>query len=250
MYERVFETESRPGATPLGGAPGYVLRPAPADPHFAPAMEWILIGDAVGDDEILTRAWYVASGMGLGPHRQRFHLRRWIGLDAAGRPSDVTRPWRLGESRWPWEEPETTPCRLRFQAPLRLRRHGRLIEQPSLADITVAANRRVMAFLPEEDRSDWEAFGQRLLDIARRTPQGTWQGDRLDLTRYSGRQQRELDLHGVCGCLPLPEGPGPLWPLLSAAGWLHIGKGTVMGLGQLRAEPFDNHENLEGREKQ
>ncbi|MGI6419419.1 MAG: CRISPR system precrRNA processing endoribonuclease RAMP protein Cas6 [Thermoguttaceae bacterium] len=79
-------------------------------------------------------------------------------------------------------------------------------------------------------------FAERLHEIARRTPQGPWQGDRLDLARYSGRQQRELQLHGVSGSLALPEGPGPLWPLLAAAAWLHIGKGTVMGLGQLRVE--------------
>lgn len=39
---------------------------------------------------------------------------------------------------------------------------------------------------------------------------------------------------GVAGALDLPAGPGPLAPLLAAACWLHLGKGTIMGLGQLR----------------
>ena len=30
----------------------------------------------------------------------------------------------------------------------------------------------------------------------------------------------------------LPDGPGPLWPLIAAATWIHLGKGTVFGMGQ------------------
>jgi hypothetical protein len=46
-------------------------------------------------------------------------------------------------------------------------------------------------------------------------------------------------MQGVSGSLDLPEGLGPLALLLAAAQWLHLGKGTVMGLGQLRIIPLD-----------
>ena len=239
VYEQIFEGKRHavvPG--PPEDTPLYVLRPAPADPEFAPAMEWILFGEAVRHDQVLTQAWHIASGMGLGPQRQRFHMRRWLGLDAAGRGSEMIQSWRLGQSACRWSDPETTPCWLVFDAPLRLRRKGRLIERPTLTDIAVAATRRVMSLLPAEDCSEWHALAERLHDIARRTAQAPWQGQRLDLARYSGRQQRELELHGVSGRLLLPEGPGPLWPLLAVAQWLHIGKGTVMGLGQLCVQPM------------
>jgi len=55
--------------------------------------------------------------------------------------------------------------------------------------------------------------------------------------RYSGSQKAEVELRGVAGSLALPVGPGPLSPLLAAAAWIHIGKGTVMGLGQLNITP-------------
>jgi hypothetical protein len=45
-------------------------------------------------------------------------------------------------------------------------------------------------------------------------------------------------MQGVVGTLDLPDGPGPLSPLIAAAQWLHLGKGTVMGLGQLRIIPL------------
>ena len=108
-----------------------------------------------------------------------------------------------------------------------------MVEQPTLADVTIAALRRVHsltitsvdAFWP--DRHTW-------LDVARQIPSELWQGERLDLVRYSGSQKRELELRGVSGSLLLPKGPGPLAALLAASSWLHLGKGTVMGLGQLR----------------
>jgi hypothetical protein len=59
-----------------------------------------------------------------------------------------------------------------------------------------------------------------------------WQGERLDLKRYSSSQDREFYVDGVSGWLDLPEGPGELWPLLAALPWIHVGKSTVVGLGQ------------------
>jgi hypothetical protein len=240
----------------------YILRPAPPDPEFAPAMDWILIGDAVQHDAMLCRAWDIASGMGLGPQRRRFHLRQTPGLGPDGRITQQAAPWSLDEAQWPFaEEPKVAkrstvrgavtdrnihptirtrldlaarqPCRLIFPVPLRLMVRKHLIEMPTLADIVVAACRRVKAYLPAEQQADWEPVSRAALDTARHTPAVAWQGQRLDLHRYSGRQKRELELRGVTGCLDLPEGPGQLWPLLAAARWLHLGKGTVMGMGQM-----------------
>jgi hypothetical protein len=56
------------------------------------------------------------------------------------------------------------------------------------------------------------------------------------MRRWSAAQQAEVELHGVTGVMDLPEGPGELWPLLAAAGWLHLGKGTVFGLGRLEVQ--------------
>lgn len=234
-YDRVFEgglSSSGHATVPHEKTPLYVLRPAPPDPAFAPAMEWILIADAVPKGRLLAEAWQRAAEAGLGPQRRPFKLRQWVGIAPDGRPAEKSGPWRLGQCAWPCENPQQTPCQVRFDSPLRLRRRGRLIEQPSLADLVVAAARRVSSFLSAPELAAWRALEPELLELARQTPQQPWQGWRLDLTRYSARQRQELDLHGVCGSLALPEGPGPLWPLLSAACWLHLGKGTVMGMGQ------------------
>jgi hypothetical protein len=72
-----------------------------------------------------------------------------------------------------------------------------------------------------------------LLVAARVLPAGRWKGRRLDLVRYSGRQRAELELRGVSGQLDLLEGAGELWPLFAAAQWVHMGKGTTVGMGQV-----------------
>jgi hypothetical protein len=98
---------------------------------------------------------------------------------------------------------------------------------------TLAALRRLHCLAPEAT-AEARALCDVWLDLARWTPATPWQGGPLDLVRYSGRQRAEAELRGVAGHLRLPEGPGPLADLLAAAAWLHLGKGTVMGLGRVR----------------
>jgi hypothetical protein len=85
--------------------------------------------------------------------------------------------------------------------------------------------------LPPAGQAAWQAIRRPLLELARPRP-SSWSGARLDLHRYSSRQEAEVELRGVSGVLELPEGVGALAPLLAAASWLHVGKGTVFGLGQ------------------
>lgn len=238
-YRTVFAPQSsgKSKASPL-----FVLRPAPMNAQSGPAIEWISIGAALPFDPVLRRGWLCASQMGLGPHRQPFRIRQVLSLacDASCRQdecweADATSPitaWSLGDAVWPGGDP-ASPCILVFNGSLRLRRHGRLLEQPALPDLIAAAARRIEAFLPEALRDDWQLAANESLTLARSTPAGVWQGTRLNLHRYSARQEAELELHGVAGSLELPQGPGELWPLLAAAQWLHLGKGTVMGMGQM-----------------
>jgi hypothetical protein len=150
-----------------------------------------------------------------------------------GSGPETSSAWPLGEARWPLADPATTPCRIAFCAPVRMIRRGRLIEEPNYCDIVVGMTRRLGAFLASHLQERWRTLSREALELARATPCGVWRGGRLDLHRYSAAQQADLDLRGVTGSFDLPRGPGELWPLLAAAQWLHVGKGTVLGLGQL-----------------
>jgi len=220
--------------------PSFVLRPAPPSPDDFPALEWILIGNGLNYDSTLLRAWDIASGMGLGPARRRFHIRACRPLSPAGNllaPERESSGWSLLQVAWPLDgTADSAPCRLRFPAPLRLLRLHHLIEKPTLIDLVVATVRRLAAFLPSPAGEELARMKPALLERARTLPAESWRGRRLDLVRYSGRQKAELEMRGVSGYLDLPEGPGPLWPLLAAAQWLHLGKGVVVGMGQLVVE--------------
>lgn len=231
-YQTVFAPQS-PEAVP-----GYLLRLAQAHSPGPFALDWFLFGDAMIHDGALCRAWDVASRRGLGSNRRPFHVRRLLPLGPGSQAAPSPGPWSLAEASGPVTgDAAETPCRLRFTTPLRLLRHGQLIEQPTLADLTVAACRRVRAFLPLDSQSAWNALRDELLDEARHQP-SVWHGHRHDLHRYSASQQADLGLRGVTGVMDLPQGPGPLWPLLAASAWLHLGKGTVFGLGRFEAQAW------------
>jgi CRISPR-associated endoribonuclease Cas6 len=236
VFRTVFDPQTGSGRE---ASPAYLLRPAPPDPAFAPAVDWISFEAALPHDALLLRAWEIASAMGLGPLRQPFFIRETRLLQADGTATASGDPWTLDRVSWPLADP-TAPCRLVFPAPLRLMFRGRLVKQPTLPDLVVAACRRFRAVSPPTQRDGWEELGWQALALARETATGPWQGERLDLHRYSARQQVDLELRGVSGSLELTHGPGDLWPLLAAAQWLHLGKGTVMGLGQLIVEEQDD----------
>lgn len=223
-YEAVFRDDD--------GHRGYVIRPGPGDER---AIEFVLYGRALEHDSSLMRAWDVAAGMGYGAERERVFVTQARRLEPdGGLGADALRTctgWKLSEAGWPGVAgAATTPVVLRFDAPLRLMREGHLIKEPALADIVVGALRRLGRFAGEG--GELRSLQHECLELARQTRCGPWRGQRLHLRRWSGSQRTELELRGVAGELELPEGPGPLWPLLLAASWLHVGKATIVGLGQ------------------
>ena len=223
--------------------PSYILRPAPPAPETAPAIEWVGFGSALPYDAVLLRAWDVASGLGLGPERCRFFMKSVEGLHPDGEasvPGDAPLDWTLDRAVVAPSLAPVTPagargsCTVRFDAPLRLIREGRLVTAPTLTDVVLGGLRRLRVLVPEHAHNTLRRLWGPALDIAGTLPAQPWRGQRLDMVRWSGRQQTELELRGIAGALELPEGAGPLLPLLAALQWLHIGKGTVFGLGQVR----------------
>lgn len=216
--------------------PCYIMRPAPPDPQTAPAVEWIMLSVEPRLEAVLWRAWDIASGMGLGPQRVPFHIRSRVPL---GNEDDGTLRaaprWCLSTVTWPLAgDPASTPCRVSFPAPLRLVQRGELIAAPNLADIVAAAFRRLADLAGMAAGTGYRDLMRAIREEAAGTGASRWQGTRTDFVRWSGAQRREVDLHGVTGTLHLPAGPGQLWPLLAAAQWTHVGKGSVFGLGELR----------------
>ncbi|ABC21953.1 CRISPR system precrRNA processing endoribonuclease RAMP protein Cas6 [Rhodospirillum rubrum] len=232
-YATVFEGLG-PDGDPSDRRPLYVLRPAPADPRDAPALEWISLGGALAHDSVLLDAWMDAADRGLGPRRHPFGFRAMRHLRADGSCGGVA-PAALPLAPLPWPlagPPADTPCRLTFHVPLRLMRKGRLILCPTLGDIVAVGLRRLADLAGSAAEGEaLRALQPALLETAHAVAVRPWQGESAILQRYSANQG-EIEMNGVRGTLAFPFGPGALWPLLVALSWVHLGKGTVFGLGQ------------------
>ncbi|MBI3463841.1 MAG: CRISPR system precrRNA processing endoribonuclease RAMP protein Cas6 [Planctomycetes bacterium] len=238
LYEQVFAPPQERGESL---AAGYVLRAAPRDPRFPAAADYLLFGRSVERDALLWRGWLIASLLGLGRERQPFSIHTVLALLPRGlresSPWDC-QEWALSEAAWPLEgDPAATPCRLCFAGPLRMLSRQRLVEKPRLTDLVEAAIRRVQAY----HASGEDCFGplrEEVTSAAAEVPARNWHGRPADLRRYSANQAKQLEFRGVAGHLDLPSGPGAIWPLLAAAQWLHLGKATVYGLGQMTIKPL------------
>ena len=95
--------------------PKYILRPAPPDSRIAPAVELILFGVVPAYEEIVWEAWLVACGMGLGPERRPFRIRKreLITRDEPG----ICGSTLLHLARPTDARPFSGACRISFETP-------------------------------------------------------------------------------------------------------------------------------------
>jgi hypothetical protein len=112
-----------------------------------------------------------------------------------------------------------------------------LIGSPTLRNFVVAGLRRAVVLAEEGmDRGLLFELQAELLRQADPLCGARWRGEMVELTRYPARQRKDIAFPGTVGPLALPRGPGDVWPLLAASYWMHVGKGTTLGLGQVDVE--------------
>lgn len=239
-YDVVFEGK---GATNQL-SPLYIIRPnlqyrRKNDQEIV--YEWIVWNDAATKRfDRLCEAWEHAGTMGLGEKEKR---AKFVVEEISPLYGNDVRARSLADFLDVHEIP-SGPCRLTFPHPLRLMRHGRFLKNPTFPDLVEAAFYRLAPLLHSgvgsvRPRDCWPPFAEPLVALSTMVPSRPWCGEKTVFERYSARQEREVRQESVIGSLDLPQGPGSFLPLLSAVTLLHLGKGTVMGLGRLVVEPLD-----------
>ena len=234
VYRAVFEGYRSQNISEKGKfrLPLYILRPAPPNPNFAPAIELILLGTACRHVTVALTAFRQAVENGLGKRRETCGIEEIRGIYPIETLMEKTAISDLSISahKFMQRTPRNHPLVLDFNSPLRLLRRKQLVKSPSFTDIIVVALERLHALCCINISKD---FKNQIINATRSTSTSEWIGQRQDLIRWSGRQKTLLELRGVVGSLNLPNGAGPFRPLLAASEWMHIGKGTVFGLGKL-----------------
>lgn len=180
-----------------------------------------------------------AAAEGIGRRRVR---RSLVAVQQAG---SVAEEWHTiytpdGELK---PLPPVTPAplipsatvRIALDSPLRVQRREALVgpQDFTFADLFGPLLRRVSMLTYFHGDVPLEVDFRGLMEQARRVPlvwaHLRWQ----DWTRYSSRQQRTIQMGGLAGELALDGADlDPFWPYLWLGQWIHVGKGTSMGLGQ------------------
>lgn len=177
---------------------------------------------------------------GLGKNRYPFqlmdihdHHQQLIYDSTSGQVVNGTTPVTIKEICM--DNPQTSNTRIQFVTPARMKTNQSL----NTGDITSEqlfnqACRRLRSLLIHYEDENPDEFDFRPLlkesilpTIEKRDLK--W----VDLERYSNRQKQKLKMGGFVGTVDLRNIDGHFLTILKAICEVHIGKGTVMGLGQI-----------------
>ncbi|HSW45512.1 MAG TPA: CRISPR system precrRNA processing endoribonuclease RAMP protein Cas6 [Phycisphaerae bacterium] len=127
--------------------------------------------------------------------------------------------------------------KIRFETPMRLQTNGTMNVQPSMSDLIRAAIRRVRVLshfygpseIVPDDVGNTVAAAEATKVTARQT---RWH----EIHRRSTRQQVDMCLSGLVGCLGVDMPDDRLVPWLHAASVCHVGKATSFGYGRIELD--------------
>lgn len=196
-----------------------------------------VFGNALRYFPYLLHAFEKAGKLGVGGKQQLFQLQQVRSIGEQGRGSIVYQ----GETLRPLSPPQPVSCpelpeniEIVLRTPLRIKQQGKNIHQSRLqfAPFFGSLLRRIsmLTYFHTDTplQTDFAALMRQAEGIALQQPQLRW----YDWTRYSSRQQTEMNMGGLLGRFSLPrDGIEPFWPYLWLGQWTHAGKGTSMGMG-------------------
>ncbi len=135
------------------------------------------------------------------------------------------------------EENEVERVELTWETPVRLVEGGGLIRHPSFRTLVRALLARLSSLLYFHGGRALEADFRGLLERASAVTTELSDLELKRLSRWSNRQQAKVPLDGLVGSVTYSGAAlGEFLPLLRAGEIMHVGKGTVFGLGKYRVE--------------
>lgn len=124
---------------------------------------------------------------------------------------------------------------LQFTTPTRFMINGKLTADFDFRTLVFKMLRRTLEMVHfHVDNADVNWEFKDYLDFANQVEINEKQFQWEDWKRYSSRQKSVLELGGFIGSMQLKGDLAPFGPLLKTSEVLHVGKGTVFGLGKVR----------------
>lgn len=246
-YPYLFETPPSPDSAKMRrytAAPHpFVLVIDPAQSDLDYALGLTLFGRGQQFLPHMIHAFGKAGAQGLGNNRQRFELvevdqrlmtddvEAWSVIHEPGQPMA---PVQFGQPTLP---PLPAEVRVEILTPLRLRRQERYVTPANFqfSDLFSSLLRRIsmLSYFHTDTplETDFAVLTAQARAVDVLAPELSW----WDWTRYSTRQDSEMQMGGLLGHFSLRgEQLADFWPYLWLGQWTHAGKAATMGLGRYR----------------
>lgn len=263
-YTTIFEHSAMHAETPRRGIPNpYVLKlPKLADKNISHNQRWefaqLLIGQsAIQHLSIIIIAWSQALSKGIGGTHKRYKVElekvmcEDVVLYQGGQVQDfdsdsltrcpITQNSLIDQQLSTLPEGSDSSLRLRFSTQFRVQHQGKVAYRPEQLDIKLvfyALYNRVKQCQQLHDSSnDWNIGFSDFSEYKQLIEQLSFEGDLSParLSRHSSRQGRDVTLFGLKGDITVKGRSAllkKLLPILHLGECLHIGKSTVLGLGE------------------
>jgi hypothetical protein len=265
-YPYVFETAPPPGSEKLRGLdqiprPYVIEAPSGGRGLYRPGerldFRLVLVGRAIGYLPYFIFTFRELGETGLGLDRGRFTV---VEVQVEG-PAGEQRIYSASEGVLRDTEAPSTAAELTdrctaldgqadgempqrlavdFLTPTQIRSGGAFCATVTCQDLVRALLRRLSSLCYFhcgcELEVDFKGLIEQAAAVRTVTSDLRWQ----EQDRFSTKQRQRIDMGGVMGRVVFeaerPEVLKPYLPLLAAGEWVHVGKGSVMGLGRYRVE--------------
>jgi hypothetical protein len=200
-------------------------------------LDFMLFGHGQRFFPYVVHALQSAGQEGIGGHRQIFALLKIDEIDLQGNANIIYQNGELLPQRQavsPPLPPMPAQIELAFHSPLRIKQDKKNV---SADDFNFGALfgtllRRISMISYFHTDTPLETDFAGLTAKARTVRFAGQQLKWYDWTRYSSRQQAEMNMGGIVGRVILDtHGLEDFWPYLWLGQWTHVGKGTSMGMG-------------------
>lgn len=257
-YPYLFETPPAPDSAKMSrytAAPHpFVIAIDPAQTGTGYSLGLNLFGKGRNYLPYLIHAFDKAGAWGLGKQKQAFHLECVRQNPMSGTDSDWPSVYAPGQALAPLDtvlpEPAAIPARITVElaTPLRLRREDRHVTPRDFrfSDLFGSLLRRIslLTYFHTDTplETDFAGLTRRAREVELLEADLSW----WDWTRYSSRQETEMQMGGLLGRFVLEGGQlAEFWPYLWLGQWTHAGKAATMGLGRYRLVTGERIENGE-----
>jgi hypothetical protein len=185
----------------------------------------------------IVHALKTAGQDGIGGRRQVFELLKIDEIDLQGNARTIYQNGELQPQQqavFPTVPPMPTQIELNFHSPLRIKQDQKNL---STSDFNFGALfgtllRRISMISYFHTDTPLETDFAGLKAKARAVQFVSQELKWYDWTRYSSRQQAEMNMGGVLGSVVLDTSDlEDFWPYLWLGQWTHVGKATSMGMG-------------------